>query len=283
MLIWDIHVDYKLFNQRQHDVISPGRSVKRYQLRDTPDDFLSFSNIDPLLYEKITAIEGNLQCQKDVQRAYNDFLELIKTEMDNRIPCKKTPALNFDIKKNNRTRKPYWNDELAAQWSHARNCEKLWLQSNSHANKGKLKSEFCQARKCFDQLHRKVKRQYRQKLQDELSEKFECTNSTEFWKTIGEIGISKYRQNKIPWAVINEEGRLVTDKESVLNRWKADFNTILNKGLTDVNLDLGKNSTFEHDSIKDCTNLNALISLGEVIAAIDKLKPRKAFVRIPPP
>ncbi|KAK6171780.1 hypothetical protein SNE40_018211 [Patella caerulea] len=211
MLIWEIHVDYKL-NQRQDDVISPGHSVKRYQLRETPDDFLSFSNIDPLLYEKITAIEGNLQCQKDIQRAYSDFLELIKTEMDNRIPCKKTSALNFDIKKNNRTRKPYWNVELAAQWSHARNCEKMWLKSNSHVNKGKLKSEFCQARKCFDQLHRKVKRQYRQKLQDELTEKFECTNSTEFWKTIGQIGISNYRQNKIPWAVINEEGRLVTDQ-----------------------------------------------------------------------
>jgi hypothetical protein len=50
-----------------------------------------------------------------------------------------------------------------------------------------------------------------------------ASNQKDFWKSIGKLGISSERNQRIPWSVIDNEGAVPTDKNVVLGKWKSDF------------------------------------------------------------
>ena len=57
--------------------------------------------------------------------------------------------------------KPYWNENLSAQWKTVCKSEKKWLRfTGPNCTKRKLKEEYCVERKTFDRLNRKFKRQF---------------------------------------------------------------------------------------------------------------------------
>ena len=52
--------------------------------------------------------------------------------------------------------------------------------------------------------------------------------SSEFWKSMGNVGISTSSNKDIPWEVVNSDGFISTVKEEVLERWKFDFEQLFN-------------------------------------------------------
>lgn len=58
-----------------------------------------------------------------------------------------------------------------------------------------------------------------------------CDNPTEYWRTIGKIGVGAERQRKTHMEVVLSDGSISTDHKIVLNtkcKWKSEFATLLN-------------------------------------------------------
>ena len=51
---------------------------------------------------------------------------------------------------------------------------------------------------------------------------------SEFWKSIGKIGIGQTKKKYIPMEVVGETGKIDNDITNVLNKWKQDFSSLLN-------------------------------------------------------
>ncbi|CAC5422619.1 unnamed protein product [Mytilus coruscus] len=54
-------------------------------------------------------------------------------------------------------------------------------------------------------------------------------NPKEFWRKIGRIGGGSERQNIIPMEIKLNDGSICDDKNMVINKWKCDFEEMLNK------------------------------------------------------
>lgn len=57
-----------------------------------------------------------------------------------------------------------------------------------------------------------------------------------FWKKIGNIGVENERKNLIPMEISLEDGSISKDTTMIPNKWKEDFNTLLNSGKGNTNL-----------------------------------------------
>ena len=83
---------------------------------------------------------------------------------------------------------------------------------------------FIEHQRNFDQEDRSAKRHYWYQQQQEL---LETRLSTDFWKTMGRIGISQSHIHSIPWEV-NDDQSIISDQNVVLNKWKEAFEELLN-------------------------------------------------------
>ena len=95
----------------------------------------------------------------------------------------------------------------------------------------------------------------------------------DFWRSIGKVGIQNERAKCIPCAVLNEDGSIETNKNSVLNRWRDDFQNLF----TDHNnLAMPDDQDNILNEQRDISALNEAITREEVIEAIVSAKNRKA-------
>ena len=181
--------------------------------------------------DAVANIENSIGISENVQTAYDEFQMFIHDEMDNKIPKK---TFNNGIGKRKKSLyKPYWNLELTDQWNRVCEAEKKWLKCKGQSRyKRKLKSEFIDARKQFDRINRKYKRKYAKEEQRKLKQKLNSFNK-DFWKSIGRTGIANERKAGVPWAVVDENGNIKTDKDCVLNKWKDDFQNLFSSDQTD--------------------------------------------------
>jgi len=200
---------------------------RKHKLNDIPDNFLSDTELLDSLQDTINRIENALNVNNSVQSAYDEFCVLVKDEMDNKLPIRSN-----SWNRNKRAKsmyKPYWNSTLQKQWDKVYASEKKWIKSHgSNAQKKNLKEKYCSERKCFDKLNRTYKRRYVVSEQEKLQDKLISSNQRDFWKSIGKLGIANERKETIPWSVLDDDGNLRTEKASVLERWKSDFENLLN-------------------------------------------------------
>ncbi|CAG2222202.1 unnamed protein product [Mytilus edulis] len=143
------------------------------------------------------------------------------------------------------------------------------LKSRGHRKK-ELRLIFVQRRKCFDKEVQKCKRIYWKKQQDNI-ENLLTSNSQQFWKEIGKIGVGQERRKRIPMEVVREDGTTSNDMTDILQVWQDSFQTLLNP--------TGNNSISETQNEineSDGSYLNEHISLEELIRAIRSLKNNKA-------
>ena len=175
--------------------------------------------------------------------------------------------------------KPYWNIELQEMWDRACQHEKAWLScKGSGACRRRLKEAYCNARKCFDRLNRKHKRQYQLQIQSELQDKLLNTNNCkDFWKDIGKLGMANDRKSKIPFEIIGNTGEIITDRGQVINKWKQDYEQWYNTVHTDNEFDAAhlthvRSSLEDANSglfpVRQCDVLNSIITRSEVKEAI---------------
>ena len=119
-----------------------------------------------------------------------------------------------------------------------------------------------------------------------MQEDFEnYDNPRNFWSKIGRLGLSNDRKTSIPWEVKDCNGQIYTDRNSVLNKWKTDYECLFNAGQDNpyfdkTNLENVRENICDPDSISfptlDCSILNAPVSRDEVRVPLYNARARKA-------
>ena len=129
-------------------------------------------------------------------------------------------------------------------------------------------------------MNRKAKRSYQLAEQGRLGDLCENKDSRNLWKEIGKFGMQNERKLDILKEVIDVQGNVSTDAQSVLSRWKTDFATPFSEyGLSDsfndeylqcIKLCLEGNTV---PSVhRDTSELNCPITTQEVKSCIYKAK-----------
>ncbi|CAC5382576.1 unnamed protein product [Mytilus coruscus] len=145
-------------------------------------------------------------------------------------------------------------------------------QKRSKTIKRKLKEEFCNVRKQFDRLNQKYKRKYVYQEQQKLEDQLNACSQSEFCILIGKTGIANERKPRVPWAIIDDTGNVKTDKNSVLNKWKDEFQALFTNNSENNN---NLNET-DFDSNINVDSLNGVITRDEILLAVTQAKNRKA-------
>ena len=92
-------------------------------------------------------------------------------------------------------------------------------------NKRGPNDRFKEAQHSFDVAVKEAKRQY---WHDQQKHLLSINQNSEFWKTMGNVGISKHKHKNIPWEVILQDGSVSTNRDDVLQVWKSAFEQLLN-------------------------------------------------------
>ena len=147
---------------------------------------------------------------------------------------------------------------------------------------------FKKGRNEFDKEYKRQKRLYQKTKQVEISH-LNTENPKEFWSEINKLE-PKRTNNNIPMEIIDNDGNIVNDIDTVLNKWEQEYKILTSKI---------KNDNFSDDYLCDVQNvlklweseyselltnqdtnynpgnvqndsLNAIISLQEIENAIKK-------------
>ena len=67
----------------------------------------------------------------------------------------------------------------------------------------------------------------------------ECNiDHSQFWKSIGKIGVNNARRNTVPIEIITQDGSISNDTEEVLQKLKADFSDLLNCNFSNTGVEM---------------------------------------------
>lgn len=250
----------------------------KYDTSTVPPDFLMGVPVVQCLQEAIRVLESSHLEQSNIDCTYNAIVDIIKDEMNTNL---KSKTISFDSCVNNKKRrigKPWWNSELTHAWNHVCICENDFIKARRLGlySAQELKSRFVTERKHFDRLVQKAKRAHWHNTQlDMLSN--QSKNQKQFWKDFGKIGIGNERQNCIPMEVIDQNGTISNNTDTVLDKWRTSFSDLYNPTFTpdvDANVRIPYNMLDFIES-HPC-NFNDPLSLSEVRSAIMKAKSGKA-------
>ncbi|CAG2223805.1 unnamed protein product [Mytilus edulis] len=174
----------------------------------------------------IYSLESSVNSQTNLNNCYSVFVDLTKAEMLDKLKVKEICANSAISNKRRRSKKPWWSETLTELWNNLCCAEKEMLKSRGHRKK-ELRRIFVQRRKCFDKEVQKCKRIYWKKQQDNI-ENLLTSNSQQFWKEIGKIGVGQERRKRIPMEVVREDGTTSNDMTDILQVWQDSFQTLLN-------------------------------------------------------
>ena len=259
---------------------SPSSEVK-YNVKNIPNDFFSSAESRNCLIELINAQELAIECQDTVNRYYNDLISCIFQEMDRYLP--KNYGCGPKSKKRFKIKKPYWNEHLKHLWTSMCHNEKEYLKyKGSNHVKRFLKNKFTESSKVFHRELRRAERDYNKITQNKIESI--CTeNPKQFWSYIKKLG-PKYMPD-IPQEVYDNEGNVVTDLDSVLLKWKQEYEklyksdaSLFDNDFYNQILQLLSNAENRMNDPLYIPNieLNKNITAAEVNFVIDKLKNNKS-------
>ena len=252
-------------------------SFIRFETRNIPDSFPSDMNICRQLHETVFKLENNMSSQNNLDEAYDKLCSLLKDEMKNKLDYKRIKIENSINNKKRKIRKPWWNTELTEAWNVTCKHENRWLSCIIVHQKSILKQVFVSKRKQFVKLVQTAKRTYWYKLQSDVLN--ECShNETEFWKTIGNVGVAGKRDISVE--IVLNNGSVSYDKRDVMNKWKESFSKLF---------DSTKSSSISDSHIEEPNTgtgepfFDSSITILEVKRAISAVKNNKAsgFDNIP--
>ena len=181
----------------------------------------------------VARIQAQLDTEESINGANSEFETFICGEMQNHGLLKREPSERPHKSK----AKAYWNEELQTRWDAVCNAERAWLRcADSTQRRHHLKEVYCTERKFFDRLHRKCKRKHQRQKQFDLLDKFN-TDSREFWRDIGKIGLANDRKHSIPLEVIHDDGYMVAGLDNALREWKVQYDRLYNGSDVDAQYD----------------------------------------------
>ena len=141
------------------------------------------------------------------------ILDIVKRNMSNQLPSKRVRI--DDCRRSHRhTPKPWWTTRLTELWDTRCIAYHLFC-SNSTVDKHESREQFKVAQYTFDQAVKDAKRQYWLQQQRHL---LTINQNSEFWKSMGNVGISTASNKDIPWEVVHSDGSISTVKAEVLER-----------------------------------------------------------------
>ena len=254
----------------------------RFDLANIPENFLIDDLTLSCVNDTITKLESSMRTQSDIDTVYNDWCNILKNHMLKSIPHKTVKRCSTNNKPH-RPAKPWWSEKLSDLWVGVCRAEKLWLSCQSRNHKQKFKSEFTHLRKQFDREVQRAKRTHWYSLQKNLLD--ECNvDQTQFWKSIGKIGVSCTNKKGIPMEVVLGDGSVSFNITDVLRKWQDEFSSLFKSGHPVNEI---KNDQSTQENIDENTGqgleFNNHISIFEVKKAIDGAKRGKAagFDNIP--
>lgn len=127
-------------------------------------------------------------------------------------------------RKRHKSSKQFWNEELGQLWNAMRLKGKRFLSFNGRSStRGIIREEFQQAQKSIDRKLRQNERHYRQSFCLDIDDMI-TSNSYDFFDKIKKVGPRKV--HNIPMEVYGPNVEIVTNDDSVFNRWITDFHNI---------------------------------------------------------
>ena len=199
----------------------------RFKFDKIPPSFMDSDMSRAALLNIMDEIEHSMETQNNIDDIYNNLCSVILSEMNEKIP--KTG--NVKTSKRMKIKRPYWNDTLTDLWKIMCEKEKTFLQCDGSRNrKAALRREYGDARDKFDKTLRRSEKEYRRSVSIEI-ENISTTNSNEFLDKIRKLGP---RTNKtIPMEIVTEDGEFSTNEQTVLDRWRRDFECLYNGSNSD--------------------------------------------------
>ena len=197
MLKWQ----YELDNATEHNTVSETAKtiIRKIDVSQIPDNFM-----------------GNVTLQRDINNthiditnSYSEFCNSIITEMEKLLPVKYVTVNTNTQKKRYNRYKLWWTEKLTELWD-VRCAAERGMSGGTND-----RQIFIEHQRNFDQEVRSAKRHYWYQQQQEL---LETRLSTDFWKTMGRIGISQSHTHSIPWEVVNDDQSIISDQNVVLNK-----------------------------------------------------------------
>ena len=254
--------------------------VKKFNVKHIPQTFMDIEKDH--IRHAIQSIENDIHVKNNVNVAYDDFCQLVNAEMAQHLPSVvKRIKANEKSKHSKLKNKPWWNDILADMWVDVCSKERKWLKHRG-SSRQRLKAAFVSSRKAFSRSHRKARRLYQLKLQQDLTDV--CVNNqAEFWKRVKSVGIQKDRKLTLPKQIKDSNGITLNDPDSVQKQWASHFSNLLNNDNSqDRNSDTSKEDLLEEEKNMDIHDdetleeLNNDINITEVRKAIFSAKLNKA-------
>ena len=159
----------------------------RYNYAKLNDDFMQNEDWDMKVLKLIDDLENKLNSQSELDAMYNVFCNDIFDELKK----SRNAAYKKSTRKAFRFYKPYWNQGLTDAWENMKNSEREYLKSRKGSRfEKKGRENFFLARKKFDKLLKKTKRNHERNIVERL-EDINTKNPIEFWKTIKNLGPKK--------------------------------------------------------------------------------------------
>ncbi|CAG2228057.1 unnamed protein product [Mytilus edulis] len=281
LLEWGIRVRTDMSEVEQNKNGKGANRVKgprKFKLDGLNNEPFSSENMQNVLRDTICRIEVALNRSKDVNKAFIELKHLLIKELE--LTCKELKPPVSNMRTNKCKRKPYWSEELQDSWNKTCDAERQWKRCKS-IGKSKLRTRFIQSRKDFDKLNRKAKRNYQLEQQNKL-QKLGEKNSSEFWKSIGKLGLANDRKSRQTFQIRSETGEIISDIDSVLEKWKIDYEKLYNSAdmngsyddefLKDIKNKLQNRNNLVNDNNIDTTELNRAIERDEVREAVFRAK-----------
>ena len=269
LLMWDFLLDNVRKIPNAHNDQDVRVHFTKFD-RHVPDDFLNTRHDE--MTEYISRLEGDLTLQDHLDKVYSDLVVFVKDEMVKKINHRQINAVVGHNNKKRKVSKPWWSEQLTELWNNVCKSEKNMLKSKN-PERNRLRAIFVGARKVFNQECQRAKRRHQKNAQMEIPN-LDTSNSKDFWKRIGKIGVGKERQNQIPMEVILPSGEVSCNTKVILEVWRKHFQDLLNP-----NIDIIETNREGYTPYEDGHNVNvwnSSISTSEIIAALRQLNDRKA-------
>ena len=231
------------------------------------------------LLRVIQNIECNRERQKDVDHCYKDLTDTIIEEMTRTLLLPKSKNGKRKLKQS----KPFANEKLTILWKHMCENEKKMTKCTNRLKRRNLREEYIQSRKMFDKELRCAERIYKKSKMLELETL--CINDPkQFYEQLKKLG-PRRKAKGVPWEVVDENGTSVYDHNSVLTKWKTDFELLFWGANNNIDRTfLERANTFKTSIEREMTDplykneneMNHNININEVRRIILKAKNSKA-------
>ena len=257
VLTWSVKGFVK---ERRYNEPLPTQTCIKYNTSNIPITFLNDDSSFEHVVATIDRIEHDIERLQDANKAYDSFKQLVFSEMDSKV--QKRSVRNDNAKT---LYKPYWNFELDRKWDAVKASERFWLQCNStNAEKRRLRKIYVTEKRQFEKMNKKAKRTYQLEEQQRLLALHTSHHTRDFWREIGKIGIQNERKGRIPMEVVDSDGNVSSDTETVISKWKTDYEQLFSESTSHTYDD-------EHlNNIKRAIDGNTIPSVGTDISMLNE-------------